>query len=159
MQIAILTGGSRGDVQPYVALGKGLQDAGHMVRILSSDDFQDVVTDTGLDFVSTGGNAQAVAQEIQSLVAQGKTLEVFAQMKRAAEKQAVQATERGLAACQGSDLILGELSGLSSGRALAEKLGIPLLLAYLVPFTATSAFPSPLTPIPHSFFIDDGGEI
>lgn len=150
MQIAIIAGGSRGDVQPYVALGKGLQDAGHTVRILSSDDFHDLVTDAGLDFFSTGGNAQAVAMKMQGLVTQGKMREVLAQMRRASEAQAVQAAEKGLIACQGSDLILGGLSGLFSGRALAERLGIPLLLAYLVPFTPTSAFPSALTPIPNT---------
>jgi sterol 3beta-glucosyltransferase len=146
MQITIIAGGSRGDVQPYVALGKGLKEAGHTVRILSSDDFHDLVTDYGLDFFTTGGSARAVAQNLQVLVEQGKTLEIFSQMRRASQKQAVQAAEKGLVACQDSDLILGGLSGLFSGQALSEKLGIPLLLAYLVPFTPTSAFPSALTP-------------
>ncbi len=150
MQIAIIAGGSRGDVQPYVALGKGLKEAGHTVRILSSDDFHDLVTDYGLDFFSTGGSSQAVAKELQGLSEQGKTLEVFARMRQASQKQAVQAAEKGLVACQGSDLILGGLSGLFSGQALSEKLGIPLLLAYLVPFTPTNMFPSALTPIPQT---------
>lgn len=150
MQITIIAGGSRGDVQPYVALGKGLKEAGHTVRILSSDDFHDLVTDYGLDFFTTGGSAQAVAQNLQDLVEQGKTLEIFSQMRRASQGQAVQAAEKGLIACQGSDLILGGLSGLFSGQALSEKLGIPLLLAYLVPFSPTSVFPSALTPIPQT---------
>ncbi len=91
-----------------------------------------------------------MAQRLQSLSEQGKTLEVFSKMKEASQRQAVQAAEKGLVACQGSDLILGGLSGLFSGQALSEKLGIPLLLAYLVPFTPTSAFPSALTPIPQT---------
>ncbi len=150
MQITIIAGGSRGDVQPYIALGRGLKEAGHMVRVLSSDDFHDLVTDYGLDFFTTGGSSQTVAQNLQGLSEQGKTLEVFSQMRRASQKQAVQAAEKGLVACQGSDLILGGLSGLFSGQALSEKLGIPLLLAYLVPFTPTSVFPSALTPIPQT---------
>lgn len=150
MRITILAGGSRGDVQPYVALGKGLQDAGHTICLLSTDDFQDLVTEHGLAFASTGGNAQETARELQALVEQGKTLKVFAQMKSATEKLAVQAAKRGLEVCEGSDLILGGLSGLFSGRALSEKLGIPLLLAYLVPLTPTHAFPSPLTPLPQT---------
>ena len=150
MQITILAGGSRGDVQPYVALGKGLKDAGHRVRLLSSDDFHDLVTDSGLDFFTTGGSSQAVAQNLQALVEQGKTLKVFSQMKLASEKQAVQAAKLGLVACEGSDLIVGGLSGLFSGQVLSEKLGLPLLLAYLVPFTPTSAFSSPLTPLPQT---------
>jgi sterol 3beta-glucosyltransferase len=150
MQLTIIAGGSRGDVQPYVALGKGLQEAGHAVRILTSDDFQTLVTDYGLDFFTTGGNAEVVAREMQTLSEQGKMLKILSEMRRASEKQAVQAAERGLVACQGSDLIIGGLSGLFSGQALAEKLGILLLLAYLVPFTPTSAFPSTLTPVPQT---------
>src|SRR5947209_14655899 len=126
MQITIIAGGSRGDIQPYVALGKGLKEAGHTVRVLSSDDFQDLVMDNGLDFFTTGGSSQAVAQELQELSEQGKTLKILSEMRHASEKQAVQAAEKGLVACEGSDLILGGLSGLFSGQALSEKLGIPL---------------------------------
>jgi sterol 3beta-glucosyltransferase len=150
MQITIIAGGSRGDVQPYVALGKGLQVAGHTVRILSTDDFQTLVTDNELDFFTTGGSAEAVAREMQTRLEEGNMLKILSDMRRASEKQAVQSAEKGLVACQGSDLILGGLSGLSSGQALSEKLGIPLLLAYLVPFTPTSAFPSTLTPVPQT---------
>jgi sterol 3beta-glucosyltransferase len=150
MQITIIAGGSRGDVQPYVVLGSGLKKAGHTVRLLSSDDFHDLVKDAGLDFFPTEGSSQAVAQDLQVLVEQGKTLKIFSQMRHASQKQAIQAAEKGLAACHGSDLLLGGLSGLFSGQALSEKLSIPLLLAYLVPFTPTSAFPSALTSLPQT---------
>ena len=36
MNITILTIGTRGDVQPYVALGMGLQESGHAVTIATS---------------------------------------------------------------------------------------------------------------------------
>jgi len=39
MRIVILAMGSRGDVQPYVALGKGLHAAGHGVRLLASENY------------------------------------------------------------------------------------------------------------------------
>ncbi len=150
MQITIIAGGSRGDVQPYVALGTGLKEAGHTVRVLSSDDFHELVTDNGLDFFTTGGSSQAVARDLQELSEQGKTLKILSEMRRASEKQAVHAAEKGLVACEGSDLILGGLSGLFSGQALSEKLGVPLLLAHVVPFTPTSVFPSALTPLPQT---------
>ncbi|MEO8356692.1 MAG: glycosyltransferase [Chloroflexota bacterium] len=35
MRIAIIALGSRGDVQPYIALGNGLKDAGHVVRLVT----------------------------------------------------------------------------------------------------------------------------
>jgi sterol 3beta-glucosyltransferase len=47
----ILTIGSRGDVQPYVALGQGLQAAGHDVTICTGALFQDLVTAHHLPFL------------------------------------------------------------------------------------------------------------
>ena len=44
MQITILTVGSHGDVQPYVALGRGLQAAGYSVTIVTSARFAAFIT-------------------------------------------------------------------------------------------------------------------
>lgn len=51
MKILILTIGSRGDVQPYVALGRGLQQAGHSVTLCTGALFQELVTAHGLSFL------------------------------------------------------------------------------------------------------------
>ena len=83
MQITIIAGGSRGDVQPYVALGKGLKEAGHTVRLLTSDDFQTLVTDYGLDFFTTGGSAEAVAREMQTRLEKGNMLKSLSEMRHA----------------------------------------------------------------------------
>jgi sterol 3beta-glucosyltransferase len=48
MNILILTLGTRGDVQPYVAFGKGLQAAGHAVTLCTSCSFAALVTAHGL---------------------------------------------------------------------------------------------------------------
>jgi sterol 3beta-glucosyltransferase len=45
MKITIIAPGSRGDVQPYVALGRGLKNAGHDINILASQDFQKWITE------------------------------------------------------------------------------------------------------------------
>lgn len=50
MNILILTYGSRGDVQPYVALGKGLKAAGHNVTLATSERFRGFVEEHGLAF-------------------------------------------------------------------------------------------------------------
>ena len=36
MKITLITIGSRGDVQPYVALGVGLKAAGHVVKLATN---------------------------------------------------------------------------------------------------------------------------
>ena len=54
MKIAILTSGTRGDVQPYVALGKALQTRGHDVLLACPDNFAAWVEGHGLAFRSIG---------------------------------------------------------------------------------------------------------
>ena len=64
----------------------------------------------------------------------------------AARNAALLWAEEGLAACQGMELILAGIGGLYVGIAIAEKLRVPFLQAYVVPFTPTAAFPGVLFP-------------
>lgn len=148
MQITIIAPGSRGDVQPYVALGKGLKEAGHTVRFLTAQDFQELVTSYGLDFFDMGGSMQTVAQDMQILLERGNFLKVLSSMGTAAQSLVSQASRSGLVACQGSDLIIAGLGGLFVGLALSEKLGIPFIQAHYFPFTPTREFPNALVPLP-----------
>ena len=45
MNVFILTLGSRGDVQPFVALGRGLKAAGHEVTLATSASFESFITE------------------------------------------------------------------------------------------------------------------
>jgi UDP:flavonoid glycosyltransferase YjiC (YdhE family) len=57
MQVVIQVVGSRGDVQPFVALGKILKDTyGHRVRLATHPTFKQFVTENGLEFFSIGGD-------------------------------------------------------------------------------------------------------
>ncbi|KIK62425.1 glycosyltransferase family 1 protein [Collybiopsis luxurians FD-317 M1] len=58
INIVIMIVGSRGDVQPYMALGKRLLQDGHRIRIASHETFRSFVTDAGLEFFDIGGNPQ-----------------------------------------------------------------------------------------------------
>jgi sterol 3beta-glucosyltransferase len=148
--ITLVAAGSRGDVQPYIALGVGLQQAGYSVGVLTSEDFRQLVTAHDLVFYDMGGNMQAITQGMQHLLEQGNFLKILSSMRGAAQQLALQAAKNGLAACQGSKLIISGLGGLFVGLALAEKLGVPLIQAYLYPFTPTRQFPGVLTPLPQT---------
>jgi sterol 3beta-glucosyltransferase len=50
VKVTILTIGSRGDVQPFVALGLGLRDAGHEVTLVTGKGFEAFVSERGLRF-------------------------------------------------------------------------------------------------------------
>ena len=57
MNVVIQIVGSRGDVQPYVALGQVLKKKyGHRVRLATHPTFRDFVTENGLEFFSIGGD-------------------------------------------------------------------------------------------------------
>ena len=55
-----LTIGSRGDVQPYIALGLGLKEDGHKVTIVTHDEYQDWIEGFGLQHRSAGGDPGAL---------------------------------------------------------------------------------------------------
>ena len=70
MNIGIFTYGTRGDLQPYVALALGLMDKGHKVTISATEDFKDFVEGFGVKFEPLWGNAETMmnSREGQSIL-------------------------------------------------------------------------------------------
>lgn len=57
LNVVIQVVGSRGDVQPFIALGKTLKATyGHRVRLATHPTFRPFVEDNGLEFFSIGGD-------------------------------------------------------------------------------------------------------
>ncbi|WP_153913960.1 glycosyltransferase [Shewanella sp. TC10] len=50
MNILLLTIGSRGDIEPFIALGIGLQAHGHQIVVCTHQRFQSIVEDHGLNY-------------------------------------------------------------------------------------------------------------
>jgi UDP:flavonoid glycosyltransferase YjiC (YdhE family) len=148
MRISMIAPGSRGDVQPYVALGKGLVAAGCGVRLLTHENFEGFVRAQGLEYWPLRGNIQEIAQsqEMRELLAQGNYLKIAAFQAQAAKEAVVGWAADGLAACDGMDLLISGIGGLYLGISLAEKLRIPLLQAHSIPFTPTRDFMGVLFP-------------
>ena len=148
MRIAIIAPGSRGDVQPYLALGKGLKQAGHVVRLVTHQNFEGFVNSHGVEFWPVEGSVQDIAQsqDMRALMERGNFLTILSEMAKEAKHGALALAKGGLAACRGMDLVVAGIGGVFIGIALAEKLGLPLLQAYYIPFTPTQAYPSFLFP-------------
>jgi UDP:flavonoid glycosyltransferase YjiC (YdhE family) len=149
MRIAIIALGSRGDVQPYVALGVGLKAAGHAVRLVTHENFAPLAAAHGLEARPVRGDVQAVAEseEMRALLAKGNFLAITRRTAQEARQVMHHWAEDGLGACRGVELIVAGVGGLFIGLALAEKLDVPFMQAYLVPFTPTSEFPGVLLPV------------
>lgn len=133
MHITILALGSRGDVQPYATLGSGLKAAGHQVRFITFENFSSLVAENKLDFHPIQGNAQA-------LVSDGGTdmLGLVRSFGALAEGYARDLSAPGLGE---TDLIVNQLPAGLFGFDLAEKYGIPMVQAAVIPLTRTRAFP------------------
>ena len=76
MRITLLTLGTRGDVQPFIALGKYLQANGHTVRLAAPDNFADWAGAHGLPFHGTGiaGGAGVAVELIEKAYAEHERL-------------------------------------------------------------------------------------
>ncbi len=148
MNILILTLGTRGDVQPYVALGAGLQAAGHTVTLATAQPFAQFVSERGLTFFPVRGKYLELLQ-----TSQGKAA-VAGKGNRLALLRTVMPMLRALlddvwlaANSAGFDMVIYHPKSLG-GHAIAEKLGIPGILAMPAPlYSPTRAYPSPILPV------------
>ncbi|XP_052187125.1 sterol 3-beta-glucosyltransferase UGT80A2-like isoform X19 [Diospyros lotus] len=61
LQIVMLIVGTQGDVQPFVAIGKYLQEYGHRVRLATHLNFKEFVLAAGLEFFPLGGDPKVLA--------------------------------------------------------------------------------------------------
>jgi sterol 3beta-glucosyltransferase len=140
LRITCLTIGSRGDVQPYIALALGLMAEGHSVKIATHEEFQPWIEKYGIAFANVGGDPG----ELMRLCIENGTF-TWAFLKEA------NAMFRGWldellvstwSACQGSDLLIESPSAMA-GIHIAEALGIPYFRAFTMPWTRTRAYPHP----------------
>jgi sterol 3beta-glucosyltransferase len=146
--ITIVASGTRGDVQPYIALGQGLQKAGYDVRLLASENFKSLATEAGLAFGSTGMSAEERIQsdEWRKTIEGGNFFAIMRRMQAEMKQAAAESARQTAPLLEGSHLIIAGIVGLTGVYTTAEKLNIPFMQAYLVPFTPTRAFSTPLVP-------------
>jgi sterol 3beta-glucosyltransferase len=134
MKITINTFGTRGDIQPYAALGKGLKQSGHTVCIFSFKIFESLVTEHGLDFFPLDIDPRQVLVD-QVIAEMGNNMLRINRWLEKNFKPVLHDVFRiSLDVNRDADLILN--SGLSFvGWHIAEKLRIPSIAAFLWPST------------------------
>lgn len=145
MRVTITTGGSRGEVQPYVALGLGLRAAGHEVRISAQAGYQQFVHDRGLGFHPISGDPHELVSE---LLEEGNNPIRFARrFRRILGSLMEQNLQEYLAACRDAEVIVYSPVGFL-GYFVAEALRVPRVGAALYPLLSrTRHFPSSIVPI------------
>lgn len=145
-RIAIHTLGTCGDVQPYVALGQGLHEAGHQVCLATSPQFESFVTGYGLEFAPLPGDlVDLLGTPLGQQAVSGRhRLRALFTLMRQIRPMYRRLLDAQWDACNEIDAIVYHPKAIG-GVHIAEKLGIPAFLALPLPgLTPTRAFPNPL---------------
>jgi UDP:flavonoid glycosyltransferase YjiC (YdhE family) len=141
-KLVIVTVGSRGDAQPYVALGVGLQKVGFQVCIATHGRYADFIEQHGLQFAPLPEDPKEMLNkpEGREWINAGQNpfrfLRAFTRVTRKQLPEMLPAVER---ACQGADGVLFALFGVPAYH-VAEKMGIPAVLAALQPVSRSATF-------------------
>ena len=138
LRITCLTIGSRGDVQPYVALCKGLLAEGHKPKIATHAEFEPWVRKHGIDFAPVEGDP---AELMRICVENGMFTYSF--LREASLKFRGWIDEllsSAWTACQNTDILIESPSAMA-GIHIAEALGVPYFRAFTMPWTRTRAYP------------------
>jgi UDP:flavonoid glycosyltransferase YjiC (YdhE family) len=141
VRICILTLGTRGDVQPYIALGLGLKTAGHEVTISTSDEFKPLAHQYGLLHDSLRGDFIKAAQSALGRKG-GNPIRLIRQYVEMAKDTLADEW----ASAQRAQVLIYNPAALG-GFHIAEKLDIPTFAAFPAPlYSPTQEFPSPFLP-------------
>ncbi|KAF2724187.1 glycosyltransferase family 1 protein [Polychaeton citri CBS 116435] len=137
LRITCLTIGSRGDVQPYIALCKGLMADGHRPLIATHAEFEPWIRKHGIEFARVEGNP---AELMQLCVEKGMFTPSFLMETNNMRDWLELLLESAWKACQGADLLIESPSAMC-GIHIAEALRIPYFRAFTMPWTRTRAYP------------------
>ena len=173
LNVVIQVVGSRGDVQPFVALGKTLmEEHHHRVRLATHFTFKGFVEENGLEFFNIGGDP---AELMAFMVKNPGLIPGFESLRRGDVGKRQREIFDILLGCwrscieagDGTDLELLEDDDGAQPRPFvadviianppsfahihcAEKLGIPLHLMFTMPWSPTQVFPHPLANVQSS---------
>src|SRR5262249_26494641 len=143
MQVLLSTIGSRGDVQPLLALALELRTQGHQCRLCAPPDFRDFVEAYGVPFVAVGPAVRHVGSARQSAAAKPSP-ESFRGL--VADTIAGQFATLGEAAA-GCDVIVASTALQYAARSIAELRRIPYFFAAYSPVVLPSTHHAP-PPLP-----------
>ncbi|KAF8641000.1 hypothetical protein AX17_000645 [Amanita inopinata Kibby_2008] len=138
LHFTFLTIGSRGDVQPYISLAKGLMADGHRCRIATHGEFQAWIESHDIEFGFVGGDP---AELMRICVENGMFTVSF--LKEGIQKfrgWLDDLLKTSWEACQGTDVLIESPSAMG-GYHIAEALRIPYFRAFTMTWTRTRAYP------------------
>lgn len=145
MKIAIQTFGTRGDVEPYVALALTLQERGHDVWLSVPVDFVDWVRGFGLTVKPINLDMGAYIRRAEALGITRNVLKAFKHSDEMIQPMLDAVVEAGIEHTRGAEVVIAHPKTLFSDIG-AEREGACFIMAAPLPIiTPTKAFPMPGT--------------
>ncbi len=151
MKLTIIAFGTRGDVQPLLALAKGLKAHGHLVRMVSGIDFRDWIESHGIETASSNVDVQAImlgqgGQEwVQRSNSQIRQTRV---MKQLSDQFSLEAMRDAWMACEDADAVMSGFTSDVFAVSIAEKLGVPHISAPLQPALVATRYGASCASLP-----------
>ncbi len=150
MEVALVTAGSRGDVEPFLALGEALAARGHAVRLLAPEGFGALFTGSPVRYRPVGPDPRLALEKAQLsriFHAGNRGLAFVRELIRAYERAAPTFLEGMDRELKGAELVVFGSLGFPAWH-WAEAHGVPAVPAFLQPLLPTRAFPAPIGPWP-----------
>lgn len=147
MRVLFSTIGSRGDVQPLVALASYLKAHGHEVSVCVPPDFREWIENLGIAVIPIGPEVRSFARSRPMGTQSQLTLEQRRQMVEASVSTQFETLRP---AAEGCDVIVAATALQVAARSIAEKLGIAYVFAAYAPVVLPSPHhaPPPLPRLP-----------
>jgi vancomycin aglycone glucosyltransferase len=138
MRVLLSTIGSRGDVQPLVALGMEIKALGQEVRLCVPPDFREWIEGLGLDVTPIGPELRPTGKANPSAA-----VPTPEQRRQMMEGTVATQFETIADAARGCDLIVGATALQIAAPSIAETMGIPYVFAAYCPAVVPSPHHAP----------------
>ncbi|CAE6534369.1 unnamed protein product [Rhizoctonia solani] len=133
-----LTIGSRGDVQPYIALARGLMAEGHRVTIVTHEEYKEWCEGWGVAHRTAGGDPGALMKlSVETRMFSPQFFkEGLTNFRDWLDDLLLDAWNQ----CRDADVLIQSPSAMA-GAHIAEALKIPFFHAFTMPWTRTNDYP------------------
>lgn len=151
MNITILTFGSRGDVQPFLALAVALRERGHDVTLIAPNDIETHFQAYQIPYklIPLSARDLDIAERItREGLTPANLLRLWREAIPKMKNALYEAAHIAAAASRGADLLIAHGFLVSFAYSIHQHLKIPLMLGIAAPIIATQAFPMMFPPIP-----------
>lgn len=145
MRVAIPLTGTRGDVQPAVALGLELRRRGHDVLVGAPPNLVEFTTRTGLAALSCGPDVQQLysSDAGQRALAAGSSFRLMQLVGKQMSEYAERMNREVIEVCHGADVIVGAMTTEDRAASVAEAMQVPMVVLHGFPCRKNSAYPFP----------------